>query len=155
MNCFLNWSIINLPNTSDFSDDHVSKKKKTMPRPHESGQFLNRTFLNTNLMGLPSTRNQWICTLKRHIFEIALRGGFFLDPTGLVNSCGPLKPGNFEVNSVTSSGPVLNKIKFKWRSIMFCLQFCWLFSPVFACVPLRSLLLFWRKQLAISKEDLV
>ena len=38
----------------------------------------------------------------------------FFKPTGLVNSCGRLKPDMFEVHYVKNSGPVLNEtFKFK------------------------------------------
>ena len=43
------------------------------------------------------------------IFETAPYGGFFFDPTGLVNLCGRLKTDIFEVNYVINSGPVLNE----------------------------------------------
>ena len=39
----------------------------------------------------------------------------------------------------------------KWRTTVFCLQICWLLLPVL-WNALKSILLFWRQQLAISSR---
>ena len=53
--------------------------------------FLKPHALLCESVNLPSLQNQWIRKPKLHIFETALQNGFFLDPTGLLNSCGRLK----------------------------------------------------------------
>ena len=60
--------------------------------------------------------------------------------TGLVNSCGRLKP---DVN-------YRNVINSKWRRTMFCLQVCWLLLHSF-----KSILLFLTTNTSHSKEDLM
>ena len=83
---------------------------------------------------------------------------FFFDPTGLVNLCGRLKTDIFEVNYVINSGPVLNEnfqVENGGQQCFDCNFACsYLVSPVLLHA-LKSSLLFWRQQLAISKEDLI
>ena len=93
-------------------------------RPHQSGYFWNCTLL--------STWNLWIRTPKPHIFETGLQNGFFFNPTGLVNSRGRLKPDIFlsQLHHILRSSLKWKLSRSKWRTTMFCLQLCWLSSPV-------------------------
>ena len=55
-----------------FQDPHSQNKVNqhpvhVRPRSHESGYFWNRT-VSYKWIGLPSTRNQWIRSLKPHLF---------------------------------------------------------------------------------------
>ena len=92
-------------------------------------------------IGLPTIRNQWICWPKPHIFETALQNGFF----GVRRVF--LKPDIFEAKYVMNSGPVLNE---NFQVENGGQQCCRLSSPVLLH-SLKAILLFQRKQLAISK----
>ena len=110
-----------------------------------------RTFFNR--IFYPGSCRQGLKPLWRAVSKRCVFGGrilWFLLPcahprracsqatTGLVNSCGRLKP---DINYV---------INLKWWTTMFCLQVCWLLLHSF-----KSILLFLTTNTSHSKEDLM
>ena len=125
--------------------ESLDSLRNLRPHPHDKpGHFLTAFFTRVRVDRVLNHSGE---RFQKDAFSVGGFSGFsFLAPrracsqatTGLVNSCGRLKP---DINYV---------INLKWWTTMFCLQVCWLLLHSF-----KSILLYLTTNTSHSKEDLM